>query len=125
MSQREPIAYVWDVRHACDRIRHFVDGMDRGTYLSDERTRLAVERLLITIGEAVNRLSASDSAMAEQLGNVSRIVAFRNILVHGYFNLDHEIVWDTIMAHLPALHAAADAIWARHAHLYEEDPPSS
>jgi uncharacterized protein YutE (UPF0331/DUF86 family) len=34
---------------------------------------------------------------------VPRVIAFRNMLVHGYDNLDHEVVWEVIRGHLPRL----------------------
>ena len=46
-----------------------------------------------------------------------RIVAFRNILVHGYALLDHDLVWNVIHEHLPGLVAALDALLA------ERGPP--
>jgi len=124
MPRREPSAYVWDVRDACQDIVAFLAGMTREAYLADKLVRAAVERKLITVGEAMNRLSALDPDMAAELGDASQIVAFRNTLVHGYFRLDHGKVWTVLEEHLPPLHAAADTVWARFAPLYEdEDQP--
>ena len=126
MPRRECSAYLWDIRDACRAIASFLGGMSRDTYVSDEKTRAAVERKLITIGEAMNRLSALDADMAAELGEAAAIVAFRNTLVHGYFKLDHDKVWTVLEEHLPTLHAAADTAWARFAPLYEdEDQPES
>lgn len=125
MPRREPSAYVWDIRDACQAISRFLAGMARNEYLPDEKTRAAVERKLITIGEALNRLSVLDTVMAAEMGEAAKIVAFRNTLVHGYFKLDHEKVWLVLADELPRLHVAADTDWSRFAPLYEEDPPSS
>ncbi|HZW08995.1 MAG TPA: DUF86 domain-containing protein [Phycisphaerales bacterium] len=121
MPRREPSAYVWDVRDACQSIVSFLAGMSKPEYLADEKTRAAVERKLITLGEAMNRLSALDPGMAAELGDAAQIVAFRNTLVHGYFKLDHDKVWTVLEEHLPPLHAAADTVWARFAPLYEAE----
>ncbi len=119
MPRRDPSAYVWDTRDACQAITEFLSGITREQYLTDRKTRAAVERNLITIGEAMNRLSALDPELAAELGDVGQIVAFRNTLVHGYFKIDHDKVWTVLQEHLPPLHAAADLVWARFAPLYE------
>ncbi len=98
--------------------------MNREQYLQDKVRRLAAERLLITIGEAMNRLSSADSDMATELGDVGPIVAFRNVLVHGYFKIDHATVWEVIQNRLPILLANAERVWSRFAPLYDPPEPS-
>ena len=120
MPPREPSAYVWDIRDACRTIQTGLGGVDLKGYLADKMRRSAVERLLITIGEAANRLSKVDPAMAAELGDVAGIVAFRNVLVHGYFKVDHARVWEVLQADLPPLAAAAERVWSRFAPLYPE-----
>lgn len=121
MPRREPSAFVWDVLDASRSLASMFAGVSQEQYLQDNVRRLAAERLLITIGEAMNRLSEIDSEMAAELGEVGPIVAFRNVLVHGYFKIDHAAVWGVIQNKLPALHANAQRVWARFAPLY--DPP--
>lgn len=121
MPPREPSAFVWDVLDASRSLTSMFAGMTQEQYLQDKVRRLAAERLLITIGEAMNRLAAADSDMAAELGEVGPIVAFRNVLVHGYFKIDHAAVWDVIQNKLPTLHANAERVWSRFAPLY--DPP--
>jgi len=120
MPRREPSAYVWDVLDACRAIETALAGCDATSYVADEIRRLAIERLLIQIGEAVGQLAKADTQMAAELGEVARIVAFRNILVHGYFKVDHHRVWDILITDLPRLRSAAQHVWMRFAHLYEE-----
>jgi uncharacterized protein with HEPN domain len=119
MPRREPSAYVWDVLDACRSIVSALKACDRDAYLADDVRRLAVERLLITIGEAMSQLAKADPAMASELGDVAQIVAFRNILVHGYHRIDHAQVWAVLTVDLPRLHAASERVWGRFAHLYE------
>jgi uncharacterized protein with HEPN domain len=125
MPRREPAAYVWDVLDACSRVEHVTAGADLTRYLNEEVRRLAAERLLIKIGEAMNRLSKADAGMAAELGDVAAIVAFRNVLVHRYFDIDHTKVWEVITTQVPALHKAAGVVWARFAPLYENDDPGA
>ena len=120
MPPREPSAYVWDIRRACRVIRDAITGISLDDYLKDEIRRLAMGRLLITVGEALGRLSKTDPAMASELGNVAQIVAFRNRLVHGYFQIDHAQVWETLQTDLAPLLAAAERVWSRYAPLYPD-----
>jgi len=65
--------------------------------------RAAVERQFEIIGEALRRLAKEDAATATRISGHSRIIAFRNILVHGYADLDDRIVWDIVQSKLPTL----------------------
>lgn len=49
-----------------------------------------------------------------QIPDAARIIAFRNILIHGYAVLDHQIVWRVIHDHLPPLVAAVDCLLKSH-----------
>ena len=124
MPRREPSAFVWDVLDASRSLASMCAGMNRDQYLQDKVRRLAAERLLITIGDAMNRLSSADSDMATELGDVGPIVAFRNVLVHGYFKIYHATVWEVIQNRLPILLANAERVWSRFAPLYDPPEPS-
>ena len=65
--------------------------------------RAAVERQFEIIGEALRRLSKEDSPTTARISEHARIIAFRNILVHGYADIDDRIVWDVVQSKLPAL----------------------
>ncbi|MGE0646537.1 MAG: DUF86 domain-containing protein [Alphaproteobacteria bacterium] len=45
-----------------------------------------------------------DEALASQISDYRRIIAFRNILIHGYAEVDDRLVWDVVEAKLPILH---------------------
>jgi uncharacterized protein with HEPN domain len=120
MPPREPSAFVWDVLDACRTIGWGLSGIDKQAYLADEIRRLAIERLLINIGEAMTRLRDSDLSIARELGDVDAIVGFRNVLVHGYFALDHDRVWQILSTDLGPLRTATEKVWPRFAPLYPE-----
>jgi uncharacterized protein with HEPN domain len=69
-----------------------------------------VERQFEIVGEALNQLSRTAPDLAAQVPDSARIIAFRNILIHGYAIVDDEIVWRATQENLPALRAALDAL---------------
>jgi len=64
----------------------------------------AVERQFEIIGEALNQLCKIEPAWAERIPDLPQIVAFRNLLIHGYASVNDLTVWNTIESSLPALH---------------------
>ena len=67
--------------------------------------RSAVERQFQIIGEALNRLGRIDLATADRVPDLARIVAFRNVLVHGYAQIDDALVWEVASTRVPELTA--------------------
>jgi uncharacterized protein with HEPN domain len=101
-----------DVRRAAELITEFVTGRKLDDYASDPFLRSAVERQFEVIGEALNRLVRSDPAVAERISYISRIISFRNALIHGYDLVDHEVVWDVVETQLPLLREQVQALLA-------------
>ncbi|HEX3788127.1 MAG TPA: HepT-like ribonuclease domain-containing protein [Pseudonocardiaceae bacterium] len=101
--RRDARTYLWDALHAADLLREFSAGKDYARYEADAMLRSAVERQFEIIGEALNRLSKVDTALAAQVPDLGRIVAFRNILIHGYASVDDALVWQVLTNRLPAL----------------------
>jgi len=81
--QPEAPALIWDARRAAGRVLEFVADRSWDDYQQDVMLRSEVERQFQIIGEALNRLSRVDSATADRVPDLARIVAFRNVLVHG------------------------------------------
>ena len=63
--------------------------------------RRAVEREFEIIGEAMNRINKIDSNI--NISSKNSIVAMRNRVIHGYDKIDDEIIWGTIVRHLPIM----------------------
>ena len=102
--------YLEDIRDAAAFIRDVSRAKTLDEYRTDRLLRQAVERNLEIIGEAVNRLSAYDPDIAKQIAQASQIVAFRNVLIHGYDLIDDGRVWDTIQADVPRLEQQVQAL---------------
>jgi uncharacterized protein with HEPN domain len=100
---RDARAFVWDAQQAIERIGSFVRGKSWEDYEGDVLLRSAVERQFEIIGEALNRFSKEDPAAAERIPDLPRIVAFRNILIHGYAMVDDRIVWEVVTTRMDGL----------------------
>jgi uncharacterized protein with HEPN domain len=62
-----------------------------------------VERQFEIIGEALGQLAKVDQQLAIQITDYQKIVSFRNVLIHGYADVDDELVWDIVETRLPVL----------------------
>ena len=62
------------------------------------------------IGEALNQLARINAQVASQLPELPRIVAFRNVLIHGYATVDDRLVWGVIETSLSPLRAMLDSL---------------
>lgn len=94
---------LWDARLAADRIARFTVGRSFDDYLGDEMRRAAVERQFEIIGEALAGLRRADPTLAAKVPDLSRIIAFRNVLIHGYATVDNQLVWGVVQGALPDL----------------------
>lgn len=101
--QRDPRAFLWDVREAARAIQHFTAGMDAGAYAANEMAQSAVERKFEIIGEALNQLAKLEPALAARIPDLPQIIAFRNQLIHGYATVNVTTVWNVVQNALPGL----------------------
>jgi len=101
--QPEAPALLWDAGNAARLIATFISGRSFSDYKADPMLRSAVERQFEIVGEALNKMSKVDPQTAGQIPDLRRVVAFRNILAHGYAVVDDEIVWQLATQRLPEL----------------------
>jgi uncharacterized protein with HEPN domain len=97
------LKHLYDIKEAASAILRFVRGKTFDDYEQDELLRSGVERKFEIIGEALNRIKRENSTVLYTIRQHRNIVSFRNILAHGYDNIDHRIVWDIIEADLGKL----------------------
>lgn len=88
-------------RDACS----FVSGMSKSAFLADKRTQQAVTMSLIIIGEAATKVLDGYPGFAEAHPDVPwrSMRGMRNRIAHGYFDINLDVVWDTIRLALPDL----------------------
>jgi uncharacterized protein with HEPN domain len=77
------------------------DRRDFNIYIEDKMLRRAVEREFEIIGEAMNRIEKLDPNLI--ISSKRQIISMRNRVIHGYDKIDNEIIWGTIIRHLPSL----------------------
>jgi uncharacterized protein with HEPN domain len=101
--RRDARCYLWDALKAAEAIQSFVRGRTYEAFVEDDLLRSAVERQLEIIGEALSQLAKVDPQIADNVAELRRIIAFRNILAHGYAAIDYHTVWRLIEDKLPEL----------------------
>ena len=100
--KRDYKLFLQDIVRASEYIQEFVQGMDFDQFLKDEKTSSAVIQKLGIIGEAVKNIPEfikqkyPDIAWKDMAG-------MRDRLIHGYFGVDHLLVWDTIESDIPEI----------------------
>ena len=110
--QRDACAFIWDAIKAAEAVQSFVRDRDYEAFLDDDLVRSAVERQLQIVGEALTQVAKLDPQCSARVPDLPRIVAFRNILVHGYAGIDYDTVWRLIQDKLPELLGTLRALLA-------------
>jgi uncharacterized protein with HEPN domain len=106
-----PREYLWHIRDECAFIERQVARTSKDAYLEDEVLQRAIVRSLEIIGEAVKKLSP---ALVDSEPDVDwrAIAGMRDRLIHGYFGVDHEIVWDVASGKIPVVATAVARLLA-------------
>ena len=98
-----PIEYL---NHILDEIAYLIDQQERldwETYIRDETLKRAFVRSIEIIGEASKKIPQD---IKNQYPHIEwkAITGMRDKLVHDYFGVDHELVWDVVKHKIPTLH---------------------
>ena len=102
--------YLHDIQRAVELLEEFTVGKTFADYKLDAMLRAAVERQFEVIGEAMAQLARLDGALVDRISGHRRIIAFRNLLIHGYADVDDRLVWGVIEANLPTLAREIEAL---------------
>jgi len=108
--QLESKKYLYDIQQAAAQIVEFTTGKRFEDNQNDPMLRAAVERKCEIIGEALTQLSKLDTTLIPRIGEYRRIISFRNILIHGYVEVDDSLVWGVVQTKLPRLQSEVEAI---------------
>jgi uncharacterized protein with HEPN domain len=101
---KDPAVYLAHILESIQEIEGFLAGVDQAAFLASPEKQAAVTWKLVTIGESVAQLPEDFKAVHPELP-WAQIKAARNILVHEYFRLDVNEVWQTAVRDPPELKA--------------------
>jgi uncharacterized protein with HEPN domain len=93
------------LRHILDEAEYLLRrarGLSRDAFLADETLRRAFARSLEVIGEAAKRVPAETTEQMPDL-DWRGMAGMRDRLIHGYFGVDYELVWDVVQSKIPDL----------------------
>jgi uncharacterized protein with HEPN domain len=102
MSKRDILLLLEDMLESAGKIKRYTASMTHDSFMNDEKTKDAVVRNFEIIGEAANRIALDFQTNNPEL-EWKRIRGFRNRIVHEYFGIDYEIVWEIIESNLDEL----------------------
>lgn len=103
------LAYLWDMLDAAQRIERLTEGLDYAAFVDDERTSLAVERLLENVGEAARHVSPELQSAHPEIP-WQGIIGMRNVLAHQYGVVDQRKVWEAAREGIAALEPLLQAM---------------
>ena len=100
------------MRQAIADAQSFTEGMAQADFEQDRRTQQAVVMSLIVLGEAATKVMDQHSAFAAEHSHIRwrSMRGMRNRIAHGYFEINLEVVWDTVQTALPTLKTQLDAL---------------
>jgi uncharacterized protein with HEPN domain len=104
--EKRPDVYIEIALLALQRVPKFLAERSLQAYLSDELCQSAVERQLEIAGDALGQLRKLDAELFARVPEGALIVAFRNVLAHGYATLDHGRVYDAATTKVKPLELA-------------------
>ncbi|MBN2659295.1 MAG: DUF86 domain-containing protein, partial [Spirochaetales bacterium] len=87
---------------AAKDIQSFTNGIGFNAFENDKKTRYAVERQLLVIGEAANHISTETQESFEQIP-WRDIIGLRNIIAHEYGEIISKRIWNVAKDHIPQL----------------------
>ncbi len=99
---RDPYLYIEDIINSIKKIKRYTAGMSFGDFIRDEKTIDAVIRNLEVVGEAAKNVPEEIRQKYPQIP-WKEVAGMRDRLIHAYFGVDLEIVWQTIVSDLPKL----------------------
>ena len=106
---REYEDYLNDISDAIKKIEIFIKGLEFDDFKKDDKTKFAVIRALEIIGEATKNIPDEIRNKHPKIP-WKDMAGMRDVLIHGYFGVDEEIVWLTIKEKIPEIKPKIESI---------------
>jgi uncharacterized protein with HEPN domain len=108
------VDYLGHIQQAATDACGFIHGLSKEDFLADRRTQNAVVMSLIVLGEASTKVMELYPEFAQSHATVPwrQMRGMRNRIAHGYFEVDFDMVWDTVTTALPSLLALLPGVYA-------------
>jgi len=105
MNEGLLVDYLEHMRQAAADACVFVEDVSKEEFLADKRTQRAVVMSIVILGEAATKITERFPDYADRHPELPwrGMRGLRNRIAHGYFDLDLDIVWETINTALPEL----------------------
>ena len=105
MSESRLSDYIEHIQQAATDACAFTEGLDKDDFLEDKRTQQAVIMSLVIIGEAVTKVMDGYAEFTQTYTEVPwrAMRGMRNRIAHGYFDINLDVVWETVQTALPEL----------------------
>ena len=100
--RREANLFIDDILSSINAIEEFSKGMDKKDMISDRLKQSAIVREIEIIGEAVKNISEDIKAKYKEI-EWRKIAGMRDVIIHSYFRIDLDAVWNVIKKDFPTL----------------------
>lgn len=112
MNKQRHEDYLNHMIQAIDDALSYIDGLELAEFLEDKRTQQACIMNVLIIGEAATKLMNEYPNFVTQHPQIEwrSMRGMRNRIAHGYFDINLEVVWETLQTALPDLQAKIQAI---------------
>ena len=102
MPKRTDKEYLKDILIACENIIEYIKNYNFDAFMKDRKTQDAVLRNIEIIGEAVKSISDNIKRRYPEI-EWREIAKTRDKLIHSYFGVDLDVVWDIVTIDIPRL----------------------
>jgi uncharacterized protein with HEPN domain len=94
---------LFDAHLAAAKVGAITRSLSFDDYEASELTRLAVERLLEIVSEALGAALREDPELEDRYPDLRRAVSLRNRIIHGYDDVNDQAIWDIVQTNIPTL----------------------
>lgn len=109
---RSARAFLTEMQSAVEYLLKQAASHSLSSYMEDETLRFAVERNFITLGEAMSQLRRDFPSTSVRIPCAAKVAAFRNLIIHQYWNVDDREVWSVLITQVIPLKTVIDELLA-------------